>query len=229
MTHMSLSNFEKTRRSMALAASDERAGRLIWEADQAKSEIDSGFSTIHAHSLMGQWGSLERFVEDVFKAVIDFDSKRLEHPPFSDYRLSLGVALSSDREVFLNAILKEVLNKNGGKRPAGVTGFEQLLKTIDLDGPIPRKISDAIYDAQSVRNVWAHRAGVADRSFVIRCPHLGFVEGERVDLNIDEFNRLMHGMHMYGVIIRLRMRAEVPEEILAIGCHGYEDVLREVF
>ncbi|KIM15295.1 hypothetical protein QV65_24580 [Rhodococcus erythropolis] len=41
-----------------------------WKAAHAQKEIDAGFSTLHAHSLLGLWGAFECLIEDIFKEAI---------------------------------------------------------------------------------------------------------------------------------------------------------------
>jgi len=85
---------------------------------------------------------------------------------------------------------------------------------------VPKRIRD-IMSGHTVRNVWAHRAGYADQKFVERCPDLGvaLVLG---GYQCDRIRGMMHGMHMYVVVLNNRLRLQNGQPALVVECIGYE-------
>lgn len=49
-----------------LEMSDAEIKRAKWKAGRARREVDAGFPTLHAHSLLGLCGALECFVERTY-------------------------------------------------------------------------------------------------------------------------------------------------------------------
>lgn len=221
------------RRKTVEALSPDPAGadahyiaRLRWMADQAQLEIEAGFPIVHAHGLLGLWGAFESFVEDLVIALLAQDPSVLGEDAFARVDVPVSTLLL-DGSARYRSILNEAQRKLGTELALGVGRFEHLLRLVKLDGPVPRRIRDAVYEAQHIRNVWAHRGGIADSKFVERCPSLGFEVGQRVDLDAGAFLRLQHALHMYTVVILNRARKNSGEALITAECDGYEGVLAE--
>lgn len=201
---------------------DARITQAEWKAEQAKKEIDAGFATLHAHSLLGLWGALECLIEDIFKASIRADMSLLTSSAFSKIKLPLDILFGPDgaRE---EAVLLELVRSTSSEKSVGITQFERILNPIGLGGEVPMKIKDAVFRAQQIRHVWAHRGGIADAAFVARCPDRAQI-GDKLTMDSTEFLHLMHGLHMYGWVIANRHLRSIGEKQVAVACHGYKDV-----
>ena len=203
----------------------ERIAEAKRKAEYATREMEAGFPLVHAHSLMGLWGALESFVEDIFVAMLEAEPALLSSEAFRKIRIPASViAPGMERERY-RVVLTEATRLANADLGSGVGRFDRLLAMVGLDGAVPRPIRDAIYNAQQVRNVWAHRGGVADPRFLEKCPGWQYVEGDRVDLAPDRFLLLMHGVHMYGLVIVNRYRVHFGQSYLVSECPGYEGVL----
>ncbi|WP_445278017.1 hypothetical protein, partial [Streptomyces sp. DSM 41033] len=99
--------------------------------------------------------------------------------------------------------------------------FEDVLAYVSLSGVVPENVKDSVFVAQQVRHVWAHRGGSADAQFVERCPGRAKI-GEKLMMDIAEFSRYMHGLHMYGWIIMSRYLESLGERVIKRECIGYE-------
>jgi hypothetical protein len=211
-----------------LEANEGRIEQAEWKAGRAKREIDAGFPTLHAHSLLGLCGALECLVEDIVIASIKHDTGLLSSERFSKVKLPVSVMFGDDSVDRFTAIVTEAARATNADVAVGVTKYERLLDLVGLSGPVPRKVRDALYEAQQIRNVWAHRGGTADRRFVDACPHLGFEVGQRVDMSAEMFLPLMHGMHMYGVVLVNRHLDSRTLPHVSPECVGYEGCLSEL-
>lgn len=193
-------------------------------ATLSKKESEAGFPTLHAHSLLGLWGAFECFVEDLFVAMLEIDSSHLSGAAFSKVKLPVALLEASGHDR-CRAILNEATRATDADLAVGVSKFERLLRMVGLGGEVPNAIKSAVFQSQQIRNVWAHRGGVADERFVDRCPNLGYNVGEKVNMGAARFLPLMHGLHMYGVVIFNRYQATRGRDPVLVECVGYEGVL----
>lgn len=193
----------------------------LWHAGIAQKEIESGFATLHAHTLLGLWGALECLVEDLFLEVIGADETLFVKEEFR--KLKVPVSALGNQASRNLSILMEASKQVGDRRGIGL--FENLLKFVGLAGEVPTRISSQIYYAQCIRNVWAHRGGIADETFVRGCPTPGITIGQRISIDKALFAGLMHAMHMYVKVIDNRMRSREGFLPISSECPGYEGLL----
>lgn len=203
-----------------LGYSDEEIVGNKRKAAIANVEIEAGFPTLHAHALLGLWGAFERLVEDIFVALIAAKPELLEGERFAKIKLPMRAALSSGEER-AQAVLYEVTRNSSAPKKLGVNQFEDVLDYVSLSGVVPENVKDSVFTAQQVRHVWAHRGGTADAQFVERCPARAKV-GEKLMMDMAEFSRYMHGLHMYGWIIMSRYLESLGERVIKRECVGYE-------
>lgn len=207
---------------------EQREKRQILEAKSkdAHREIDADYPTLHAHSLLGLWGSLERLIEDIFLASILNDPTLMAHEKLSKVKLPVEVVLGNDEER-ANAVLTEFVRSVGSGQKKGTGQFEVMLKPVKLDGHVPRSVQDAVLLAQQIRHVWAHRGGVADARFVENCESRASV-GEKLSIGQREFHHLSNGIQMYGLIVLNRHFANLGREVATVEISGYEGAWDEI-
>lgn len=207
-----------------------RFQRINRSADYARKEIAAGFPHLHAHSLLGVWGAFECLVEDLIAAMLEAHPNVLETPGFEKVKVPaslLAVTSASDQA---RAIVIEAKRTLGSDLTVGTTKFEKLLGLVGLAGPVPRIIADKVFLAQGIRNVWAHRGGIADARFVMHCPQAGVDVGDRVNLTSGDFLSLMHAIHMYalGIVNRYTARFLARKVPATAECPGFEKAWDEV-
>ena len=66
----------------------------------------------------------------------------------------------------IEAVYSDAVRRNNASTDVGKGKFEKNLEVVGLDGPLPDELSSTIFQAQQIRNIWAHNAGKADRSFL---------------------------------------------------------------
>ncbi|MFD5306252.1 hypothetical protein [Streptomyces rochei] len=192
----------------------------------SNAEISSDFPLLHAHAIMGEWGALECLVEDLVEAWVKFKPETLELPVFARVKVPLADFLNmaeGDRTRFLVAEVQRDLKLD---LKSGATKFEKLLDAIGLGGPVDSRVKDALYEAQNIRNVWAHRAGIADRRLVEACPNLNFTEGERVNVSSGGYARYRNAFFTYAVTVLNRCHRECGYKPLATELPEFEGALR---
>lgn len=211
-----------------LEAPEDDVQRARWKAERAQKEIDAGFSTVHAHSLLGLWGAFECLIEDLFIAAINDDPSLLAEEAFAKVKIPVPVMYGLNEDDRSRMVLQETSRSLNVELAQGVSRFERLLELVHLDGPIPRRVRQAVFEANHIRNVWAHRAGIADVRFVDNCPHLGYAVGDKVEMNSAMFMPFMHAFHMYVVVLTNRQRIADGKAPIDVECEGYEGCLREI-
>ncbi|MBI4935709.1 MAG: hypothetical protein HY828_17645 [Actinobacteria bacterium] len=207
-----------------LKVEDFRQHRADKIAAMAKTEIDAGYPIVHSSMLMVLWSLLETFIEDLVVASIVANPASVGADAFRRVRVPAATLLESPDDA-AKTLLSEWRRELKSPLEQGVTRFEPLLELAGLSGPVPARVRKAIFDAQQVRNVWAHRAGNADQRFIDKCPGFGLAVGDRVALAMDEFGRLMHGMHMYVTLIHCRYQARRGVTPELAHCEGFDGVL----
>lgn len=200
--------------------------RAEQDAVLAQREADGGFPTLHAHSLLGLWGAFECFVEDIFKATIKANPSLLGGGAFAKIKLPIDILFASDDER-AETVLNELTRATSSEKSIGVTQFERILGPINLGGAVPTRVKDAVFLAQQIRHVWAHRGGVADATFAERCPDRA-QNGVKIQINSDEFYYLASGLSMYSAIIINRYFKAVDMGPVFRENIGFEGIFAEL-
>lgn len=214
-------------------------GRVLGEADdspkqlelkskaaEAHKEIDADYPTLHAHSLLGLWGSLERLIEDIFIMSALHDPSIFDHEKLSKIRLPVRVILGADEDRAA-AVLLEHARSTGADQKVGVGQFEALLKPLDLDGHVPRAVQDAVLLAQQIRHVWAHRGGIADARFVQHCGRRAEI-GDTIQIGQQEFHHLAHGLQVYGLVVLNRHFGKLGKKYTTVTLPGFDGIWEEI-
>ncbi|WP_374611469.1 hypothetical protein [Gordonia sp. (in: high G+C Gram-positive bacteria)] len=199
---------------------------LLVKSRDAHREIDADYPVLHAHTLLGLWGALERLIEDIFITSILYEPSLLAHERLSRVKLLVDVILGSGEDR-ANAILAEFIRTIGADQKKGVGQFEALLKPVLLDGQVPRVVRDSVLLAQQIRHVWAHRGGVADAKFVESCSSRASV-GDKLLIGSSEFHHLSDGIQMYGLVVLNRHFLNSGMPIRTTIVPGYEGIWDEI-
>jgi hypothetical protein len=158
-------------------------------ADFAQSEVDKGFPILHAHALVGLWGTIEVMVEDLIIAFLINEDALLKRDAFSKVRIPLADFEGLEKEERMRLLVVELERASGLNRKFGVDRFESLLGPIDLSGTVEPDIRKEVRALHHIRNIVVHRASVADRRMVEGCPWLNLQIGEKVVVTHDVINR----------------------------------------
>jgi hypothetical protein len=204
---------------------EERKKSAKKTAELARSEIGNDFPLLHSHSLMGAWGALEGMVEDLAVSWLRHNPSALDHPKLSKVRVPFIEFQQMTDHERLRFLVAELQRDLGLELKTGATKFEALLAALGLGGTVDRRVRDAIFEAQNLRNLFAHRGGVADRRFVTNCPNLQYTVGDTVKIGDQDFTRNFFGLFAYGATILNRCRAieGMPQPVFDFP--GFEGVL----
>lgn len=182
----------------------ERIANLRKKEKLAEAEASAEFPTLHAHTILGLWGALECFITDLAIGLLLDRPQPLDDQRLSKVRVPVRVFAHDPREA-MATIVEEIAKQSGAVLSNGTSRFESILDHVGLDDDTPKKVKNAVYAAQHVRNVWAHRGGIADRRFVDACPHLGFEAGQSVAIGHELYRYLKNGILLYGYVVIRRV------------------------
>src|SRR5690606_7101680 len=109
----------------------------------------------------------------------------LSAPQIRKLKIRLGEYLQlskSEQAAYLVELLEQEIASPLKK---GVTRFESLLEPFSLSGGVSESCARTIFELQQVRNVSAHRNGIADRRLKIECPWLKVHIGQPVNVSTE--------------------------------------------
>lgn len=180
-------------------------------------------------TIVATWSAFESSFDDFAKALIMERPDSVKNKDIAKIKVSitqLFTAGEEKAEVVLEGI-KDTVGKG-----AGVSRCEEILKYVDLSGPVPKEIKDAVYHSQMIRHIWAHRVGVADAQFIKRAKQLGFREGEIVAVDSRQLADYLNAMLMYAMILMNRHRVthglDAITDIFQVGNEG-DSTLKAAF
>ena len=164
--------------------SDEQRAKVdssIRAAAFAKREFDSGFTLLHAHSLVLVWGALETMVVDLCIASLKNVPGLLDSHEFRKIKIPFGEFLELTEDERMVALLALSDREGRGLAWQGVARLEGLLRLVGLDGEMddPDLRAD-LHTMYQVRNLFVHRRGVVDKLFLANCQPVGGTLGERL-------------------------------------------------
>jgi len=189
-------------------------------AEFADKECEAGFPLLHAHTVVGCWGAIETTVEDVVVGILMNEPDALRSEVFSRIKIPLAEFELLDKEQRVRVLITEIGRSSAGGRKQGVVGFEALLASVNLDGPIDEDTKKTIWEMNHVRNVIIHRRSLADRRFVEKCPWVEIQVGQKIIVTHQMFARYGEALADYIMIILKRAcgRYEIDfEEICPAG------------
>jgi len=188
------------------AATLTRAVSGVELVARAEEEASDDHPLLHGHSLVAIWGALETMAIGVVAAWLTHRPES-RSDKVSDIKVpySMFEDLSEDERV--DALVHELDQQRGAKK--GVDRFETLLAWVSLSGRTDPVLSQNLYEMQQVRNVFAHRRGIADRRFVDACPHFGYGVDDQILLDQDAWYDAMIAALAYAETVLLRMREQL--------------------
>jgi hypothetical protein len=194
-------------------------------AHLAKSEMANDFPLLRSHAVMGLWGALEAMVEDTAISWMEHNPAALAAPKIAKIRVPFAEFQRLDQQDRLRFLIMELQRDLGTELKSGATKFESLLDVVGLGGRVDRRVKNTLFETQNLRNVIAHRGGIADQRLVANCPHLQYSVGDPIRINEESFDRISDGLLTYAVTILNRCRVITGLQPISIAPSGYEGAL----
>jgi hypothetical protein len=189
-----------------LAKSEKRIRRIEQDAEFARDQVAKDFPLLNGLALVGTWGALEAFIEDLAAGWIGRYPEILEEDSFARIKIPFVRFNALDDDERRTFLVREI---SGANRQSGISGFEDLLGKIGLGGKVEDEIRKDIFEMHQIRNLIVHRASVADRKFVEDCPWLNCRIGEDIAVTSARLRDFQVSVIRYLRIIQERMTAQV--------------------
>jgi hypothetical protein len=179
---------------------DEVKGEIKYaehRAALAQREVDSDFALIHSQAVLSLWSALEDVIRDlVARWLMNLPQTRLDRP-WSDLKVRVGEYEQLDEEQKAYFLVGAVEQSTAAALKVGINRFECMLESLRLSGALEEQIGALIYEMQQVRNVVAHRRGIADARFCAACPTFGTAIGQRVLISHERWRAYEGAIHSY--------------------------------
>lgn len=104
------------------------------------------------------WGAFEAFVEDACRGMIATKPEILQNDAFKTITIN-AADLHSGAEAVNDELFRQLKSRKPSKDGEEIGRLRNLLKAANLSDKAPTDLSDTIWEAQCVRNLWAHQAG----------------------------------------------------------------------
>jgi hypothetical protein len=173
------------------------------EEDVARMQLflESGIPIANGHALVGVWGAFEAWAKDIVCARVEMRDAAPLPSEVGELAQRAGAAvtlhdlLAGGSSTVSSAIVSTI--EQAAKGGKGLGCVEARLAPIGLSAPVAKEVRDALYYAEKIRHLYAHRAGIADAKFLSECPTLNAPEGERYRVDSSEFDAYMTAFQTY--------------------------------
>ena len=194
---------------------DAAAARLVAAREQAslaRAEVDTDFPLLHAHSLVTVWGALDAMIEDTVVAWLTHRPSLLQHGDFASVRVPVAEFQSMTLNERIEYLIAQVPQPTGVG--GGVPRFEALLGRIGLVGSVDDEVRRALIEAHQIRNVYAHRGGIADKRAIASCPWMaGWTNGAQILVCHRDYERYTGATLGYATEVFARAAAKFGVDV----------------
>ena len=177
--------------------------QLRWHntVTQGVNERASGFTNVNRHILVDAWGGFDSFVEEFCHAMLLSDTSLRDSAQLRDISPDPSFSTRSEEDQ-ATEILRKAFNK--ANRDRNIVGFEKIrtqLKQVGLSVQGTPELEKRAAYAQQLRHMIVHKRGIADQTFIDRCPQHAHTVGEEVAINTMMLRELLGSLVVYGLLI----------------------------
>jgi len=130
--------------------------------------------------------------------------KKLEGP-----LLPFMMSSPSEQATFILKLLEK--GRGGAPDQPGIARFESLLNQSGLEGGIDSLVKRTLFEHWAVRNVVAHRNGVADSKFIENCPWFGASDGTQLAVTPLHYKRYFIACLWFMAEVKRRLLVTYPQ------------------
>jgi hypothetical protein len=229
--HLSIEGFDKITKMPILTKAlynldeatktptDPKTKKTIEQTDAmakfAEAEMKNDFPSLHAHTVVSLWGSLDALVFDLATLRLIHHPETLKDEKLGKLKIPLADYETLTKEERMEFLVRELARSVNADFKTGLGKFEVILDAIGLGGAVSPELKKTLLELSQVRNVIVHRAGVADSRFAKTCPWFGVKSGEKVRIDHKTYKKYSDASHEYifCLINRVRVKAGLGEYI----------------
>jgi hypothetical protein len=173
--------------------------RIQARADAAKQEVEDRFPFMHTQALVSLWSYAEDCLYGTLVNWIANEPTALQKDHVEDKVLKIKIDLAMYETLDRMGRAEYLVDQLKPVSQRGVNQFENLLEAFKFKGNVEKDVKDTIYEMQQVRNVVAHRSGLADKKLLDTCPWLGdkYQIGDPVQVTFEDFDRYSAAIKSY--------------------------------
>jgi hypothetical protein len=190
-------------------------------------EKRKGFPQHYGMTAIGIWSALDAYLDDILAQCL------MHNPPF--LKTTSVAALNGPLLPFSKLPSRDqyrhlgerLLTETSGER--GVERYEATLKKLGLGGAVNSAFIRLLKELNAVRNLFAHRRGIADRKFLEQCPQLNAASGEEFLINEDLVVEYVLAVLGYGTTVAKRVldRLGLPDRGIDSQAESFYTTLQE--
>jgi hypothetical protein len=190
----------------------------------AKVQGESEFSYLYCLVSLRLWSILETFVKDLSREMLLAFPELQSIESLSQLTgplLPFLMCSQSEQAAIILELLESKLR--GMKKEIGIARFESRLEHFDLRGTVNPIVKRTLLELWAVRNVVAHRNGVADSRFMESCPWFGASLGKQIVISDRQFRRYDLASFWYILEVYRRLAVKFPQHVPAVD-EGFVEV-----
>lgn len=188
----------------------ERRDRLKKLEEYTTFQSQNGFPHLYGLATVRLWTILEVFVQDLLVWIISNVPEVRDFPIINKLKGPLLEFASASQQKQSEYILDLLYNELSASLRRGVGKFEHVLNAIELGGSIDERVKKNIFELSEIRNIVAHRNGIADERFVTNCPWQNVNAGEPIPIYPPQFTNYCMSASWYIVEISRRHLVRYP-------------------
>jgi hypothetical protein len=172
----------------------------------------SGFPYLYCLVSLRLWSVLETLIKDLAQEMLIAFSELQSNDTLRALKGPLLPFLASSPSEQATVILK-LLEKDlsGPQYQIGIARFELLLEQFGMGGGVDPLVKRTLLELWAVRNVVAHKNGVADSRFIEVCPWFAATVGAQLPVSPLDFSRYRVASIWYIAEISRRLHVGYPK------------------
>jgi hypothetical protein len=192
------------------------------EAELAEREVTDGFPITYSQFLVDTWGLLEACVRGLVARWLESERVAMQSPAVQRLKVRIGDYERHLGSARFQLIVQLLEREEASSLRNGVDRFESILKSVELDGPVPDSLKRALYELSQLRNCVVHNARRVDRQLIEACPWLDLILGSRLKLKYEEVRRYHRAAMDYSILLLVRV-ANRRGQCIGGADHVFED------
>lgn len=175
------------------------------EAALAETEVEKDFPVLHGFAVVALWSGLEHFTKSLIALWLTHRKDALTAPSVQRLKVKLGDYLQLSKAEQAHYLVELLEQDLASPLKRGVSRFESLLELFSLGGSLPDGCAKTLFELQQVRNVIAHRNGIADRRLRSECPWLKVKLTQPVPVTREMLNHYFDAAMEYALTVFYRI------------------------
>ena len=186
---------------------EERAARASKTHRMSEREVEDEFEFFAAVMLIAGWAAFEAYIDDVCRGELLADPSLTQVGPLSSVRLRTAEATLDYPSQVSHWLRRGIDKQKQLRQPISFTDkIDSQLELVGLHGAVLQDLADNVNTSKLIRNVWAHKAGVADQYFIDNAVGTNYSVGDTVSVRKESLYDYRAGLMSYAVIVVNRFR-----------------------